>query len=372
MLPLQEPASMPHIDDLGGIRPMLDARERDLERGNRAVALENDHVLLTMLPDKGADLYQWVHKQSGIDVLWKSPWGLRRPGSGIPSAFASEVSWMEYYAGGWQVLFPSGGGPCTYKGVELSFHGEASSIAWDIADLDASKDEAWVRLTTRLARSPFALTREIVLPKDSSSFLLRETIRNDGGEPMDYMWGHHPAYGAPFLSGDCRIDTNASMLIADPGGDPAGTVMEKGRRYDWPNVERHGVGTDLSVVPGEEASRASMGYLDGFGEIAWYGITNTHLGIGAGLAWRRDDFPFAWFWQELHGSPGYPWYKGMYVMAIEPNTTWPGGGLTAAMAQTGTHRTIQPGETRSIEIRAVLYDAASGIGGIDMDGAVSK
>ncbi len=123
---------------------------------------------------------------------------------------------------------------------------------------------------------------------------------------------------------------------------------------------------------GEDASRASMGYLNDFDEIAWYGITNTHLGIGAGLAWRRDDFPSAWFWQELHGSPGYPWYKGMYVMAIEPNTTWPGGGLVDAMAKTGTHRTIQPGESRTIEIRAVLYDSTSGIRGIDLEGNVDR
>ncbi len=351
---------------------MLDARECELERGNRGIALENDHVLITVLPDKGADIYQWVHKQSGVDVLWKSPWGLRRSGAGIPSAFDSQVTWMEWYAGGWQVLFPSGGGPCTYKGVELNFHGEASSIFWDVADLGKTSDEAWVRMTARLARSPFALTREMVLPQDLKSFLLRETIRNDGGEPMDYMWGHHPAYGAPFLSGDCRIDTNASMLIADPNSDPAGSVMDQGSRYDWPIVERSGVRTDVSRVPGEDASRASMAYLDGFGDTAWYGITNTHLGIGAGLAWRREDFPFAWFWQELHGSPGYPWYKGMYVMAIEPNTTWPGGGLTAAMETTGTHRTIQPGESRTVEIRAVLYDSSTGIGGIDMEGNVTR
>jgi galactose mutarotase-like enzyme len=350
---------------------MLDVREVDLDRGNRGVALENDHVLITVLPDKGADIYQWVHKRSGVDVLWKSPWGLRKPGAGTPSASDSLVTWMEWYAGGWQVLFPSGGGPCIYKGVELNFHGEASSIFWDVADLDTTNDEAWMRLTTRLARSPFTLTREMVLPKDSRSFLLRETIRNDGGEPMDYMWGHHPAYGAPFLSGDCRIDTNATVLLADPNSDPAGSVMKQGSRYDWPMVERDGTRTDLSVVPGEGASRASMGYLDGFGEMAWYGITNTRLGIGAGLAWRREDFPYAWFWQELHGSPGYPWYKGMYVMAIEPNTTWPGGGLVDAMETTGTHRTIQPGETRTIEIRAVLYESTSGIAGIDMDGNVS-
>ncbi|MEZ4507008.1 MAG: DUF4432 family protein [Thermomicrobiales bacterium] len=159
---------------------------------------ENDKVEITILPDKGADIYQWIHKGTGVDVMWKSPWGLRKPGAGIPTSFDSSVTWIEWYPGGWQVLFPSGGGPCHYKGVELSFHGEASSMFWDVADLGSNEHEAWVRLTTTLARSPFTLTRDIVLDKDATSFLLRETVRNDAGEPMDYVWGHHPAYGAPF------------------------------------------------------------------------------------------------------------------------------------------------------------------------------
>lgn len=349
---------------------MLEAKEIMLERGVSAVKLENNNVAVTILPDKGADIYQWVHKRTGVDVLWKSPWGLRKPGAGIPSSFQSSVTWIEWYPGGWQVLFPSGGGPCVYKGVELSFHGEASSIFWDVADLGHNDHEAWVRLTARLARSPFTLTREMVLEKDSSSFLLRETVRNDGREPMDYVWGHHPAYGAPFLSEDCRIDTNARALLADSAYDPPACPWQPGESYTWPMTDRGGIRTDLSRVPGTADARGSMGYLGDFDEVAWYGITNTQLGVGAGLAWRTEDFPHAWFWQEMHASPGFPWYKGVYVMAIEPSTTNVGQGLVAAMEKNGSHRTLQAGESRTAEIRAVLYDATSGISGIDMEGNV--
>lgn len=349
---------------------MLTASEITLPRGNTGVRIENSRVAVTLLPDKGADIYEWIHKKSGVDVLWKSPWGLRKPGAGIPSSFNSAVTWIEWYPGGWQVLFPSGGGPCTYKGVELNFHGEASTIFWDVADLGSNDEAAWVRLTTRLARSPFALTREIVLEKDSDSFLMRETVRNDGGEPMDYMWGHHPAYGAPFLSGDCRIDTNAKTLVADDAYDPPASVMDLDGRFEWPVATRNGVDTDLSAMPGEADERASLGYFGDYDETAWYGITNTHLGIGAGLAWRSEDFPHAWFWQEMHASPGFPWYKGVYVMAIEPNTTIPGQGLVTAGEKTGTHRRLEPGESRTAEIRAVLYESTTGIAGIDLEGNV--
>ena len=74
----------------------------------------------------------------------------------------------------------------------------------------------------------------------------------------------------------------------------------------------------------------------------------------------------------MHASPGFPWYKGVYVMAIEPNTTIPGQGLVAASEKTGTQRSLQPGESRTAEIRAVLYESNTGIGGIDMEGNVQS
>jgi hypothetical protein len=347
------------------------SRERlqDLE----VLRIENDHVALTVLPEKGADLYEWIHKPSGVDVLWKSPWGLRRHRGNPNSSTNTATAWIEAYEGGWQMLFPSGGGPSQYKGVELNFHGEASVSAWDIEEFGASSDGAVMRLTNRLARSPFRISREIRLQPGDAHFLLQETVTNEAREPMDYMWGHHPAYGAPLISESCRIDTNAVSITADDLTDVPAGPMEPGETFPWPRVNRGASTTDLSLVPGEDEERASLGYLHGFaGDVAWYGLTNTSLGIGAGLAWQSAEFPCAWFWQELHGNAGFPWYKGVYVMAIEPNTSYPGQGLTAVMEKTGMHRTLQPGEAAGATLRAVLYKSSTGIDGITLDGTVTQ
>ena len=86
-----------------------------------------------------------------------------------------------------------------------------------------------------------------------------------------------------------------------------------------------------------------MAYLHDFdGEVAWYGFTNVKRGFGAGLAWNVADFPCAWFWQELNGTSGYPWYKGCYVMAIEPNTSYPGLGLSKMIETSGMQRELAP------------------------------
>jgi hypothetical protein len=349
------------------------ADEITLANGTRAVVIENGSLAATVLPDKGADIYRLVYKPAGIDVLWKSPWGLRRPGAGVASAFTTEVAWIDAYEGGWQEIFPSGGGPCVYKGVELNYHGEASMAGWEAEIEQASGEIAQVRFTVRLARSPFRLERLMRVERGRSVLTLRERITNEGGEPMDYMWGHHPAFGAPFLSAACRIDTNARTLIADDVYAPPANPLALGSRYGWPIIAGNGGRIDLSIVPGSDESRALLGYFADYdGPNAWYGLTNAELGVGIGMVWPVAAFPHAWFWQEMHASPGFPWYKGVYVMAIEPSTSYPGQGLVNAIEKTGTHRTLAPGASAEAELRAVFYEAPAGVTAIDGDGNVTR
>ncbi len=353
--------------------PRCNASRVQLEQGLDALLIENGLVTLTILPEKGADIYEWIFEPKGVDVLWKSPWGLGRHRSNPSTPASSVVSWLEAYEGGWQVLFPNGGAPCTYKGVELNFHGEASVSAWDINEFGVSAGSAHVRLSNRLARSPFRIERGIRLEQGSMHFTLQETVFNEGGEAMDYMWGHHPAYGAPLISGESRIDTNAHSITADDEYDAPGNPIDPGTTFSWPVGKRRDFETDLSRVPDEDAEVATLGYLHDFtGDTAWYGITNPALGLGVGLAWRSSDFPCAWFWQECNASPGFPWYKEVYVMAIEPNTSFPGQGLTTMSEKTGMQRTLQPGESVSIELVAVLYESALGITDITLDGNVAR
>jgi hypothetical protein len=197
---------------------------------------------------------------------------------------------------------------------------------------------------------------------------LDERITNEGDEAMAYMWGHHPAYGAPFLSEACRIDLDARSIRADDAYDPPNNPMQCDRTYSWPEVEREGRSYDLSKVPPKSQPSACLGYLHDF-KAGWYGITNTEMGFGIGLTWPLEVFPYAWLWHELSASSGYPWYRATHTMAIEPFTTIPGQGLETAMKK-GTHRMLEPGATISASIRAVFYESRTGISGINSDGSV--
>lgn len=349
------------------------AREVTLAGGMPAVVLENHLIAATVLPGKGADIYELVSKPDGIDVLWKSPWGLPAAAGGIPSATDSATAWLEAYEGGWQEIFPSGGGPCRYKGVELNFHGEASLAAWKCEVVASGEEAAEIRLATRLRRSPFRIERRMRVEAGRPVLRFRERIANEGGETMAAMWGHHPAYGAPFLGGGCRVDTNARRVRADDELDGPTNRLDSGAEFSWPHGRRGADPVDLSVVPGlDDAPRETLAYLTEFsGDHGWYGITNTDLGLGVGLVWPTAVFPYAWFWQEMHATAGFPWYRGVYVMAIEPFSSIPGQGLEKVLAKTGTHLELAAGEAIEVEFAAVLYHAAAGITGIAPDGAVS-
>lgn len=331
------------------------------------VVIQNASVSATVLVDRGATIYEFVHRPSDTDLLWKSPWGQRR-GSQLVLAESSQVNWLDNFAGGWPVLFPNGGTSCTYQGAELPFHGDASLTRWH-ADVTADGgSRAEVKLRTTLARLPFEIVRTMSVAAGVSGLKIVETITNYSREPVDYMWGHHPTFGAPFLSGDCRIDHGARTIVADDEYAGFNCPMPRGERFQWPMV---GIDppTDLTWVPNKRTPRDLLAYLTDF-ESGWFAITNCKLRIGFGLTWPSHAMPFAWLWQEMGSSPGYPWYRSTYAMAIEPHTSFPAQGLARVVEKSGTHRTLGPGQSQSVELNAFLFESATGVAALDPDGSV--
>lgn len=318
--------------------------------GYRTVRLENGLIAVTVIPDKGAEIYSYEYLPLGVDVLWKAPWGLRKFGGGAGAAGASsEMAWMDQYAGGWQGIFPNGGEPCFYRGAHHNFHGESSIVPWKYEVISAGEESVSLLCEVTLARSPFALRRLFRLNRDSGVLSIEESITNQCSEEMQFIWGHHPAFGAPFLSADCRLQVPARSFERDHGG---GKVL-------WKN-------TGLDRVPGMDAHVSEFGYLSEF-DAGWFAVCNERLGLGFALAWPVEIFPYAWFWQELGGTPGYPWYGRSYVMAIEPFTTIPALGLAHA-ASVNTAARLGPMSSLHIQMAAVLFQDSRAIRSCSPDG----
>ena len=50
-------------------------------RGLRVLVLENELVRVSVLLDQGTDIYEFLHKPSDTDFMWRSPNGVRKPGA---------------------------------------------------------------------------------------------------------------------------------------------------------------------------------------------------------------------------------------------------------------------------------------------------
>ena len=56
--------------------------------------------------------------------------------------------------------------------------------------------------------------------------IVQERLTNTGEGEMPYMWGHHPAFGAPFLGPECWIDAPASTYKVIDSPDDSRTHLD--------------------------------------------------------------------------------------------------------------------------------------------------
>jgi hypothetical protein len=326
-----------------------------------AVTLLNDEIEVVVLTQKGADIYALVDRHSGVDVLFKAPWGARAP-SGVSPLSTSAERWLDTYPGGWQVLLPNGGDECVQYGVTWGFHGEAALIPWSVLEQSATS----ITLEARLVTAPLEVRRELSI--DGPVLRVHETVTNVSTQPVEVMWSHHPAFGAPFLDETCLVSAGCRIVIADDVAP--GTVLKEGSTHSWPMaLDTRGEPVDFTKVPAPDQPRSVLAYLTNF-DSGYYAITNPTLGLGVGVRWPLEVFDKAWLWQEMNAMSGWPWFERAFVMAIEPASTIPGRGMETARAQ--GHRGVEfaPKASKDVLIEVVLFEGTGEIAGIDAGGVV--
>jgi hypothetical protein len=314
-----------------------------------SLKLSNQHAEVTVLPEKGADILSFVDRRSGVDVLFKTPWGMRTPGRWARRG-TSEERWIEAYAGGWQLLLPNGGAECVERGATWGFHGEAALLPWQVV----SATEASAVLETTLFLAPLRVRRHFSL--EGRLLRVEETVSNESPEEIEVMWSHHPALGAPFLEGGCLISVGCTSVLADDR--LPGTLLAPGSRHDWPHVTTvTGDKVDLREFPPPDQPRSVLAYLGGFTS-GFFAVTNPRLRLGFGLRWPLEMFDKAWLWQEVHSSSGWPWFRRAYVLAVEPASTIPAQGMAVARAKGERVVLLAPGSSHQVLFEAVLFDSA--------------
>jgi galactose mutarotase-like enzyme len=275
------------------------AEYRKRIKGWKALVLENELLTVTVLPEYGGWTKSIFFKPRKVEVLWQNPRGL--PAKEDPLVIPNPL--LAYHArslGAWPEIFPHGSGPVAAGGVTLPMHGEVFNRAWDCEVVKAGGKEAAAKLTVECHLMPLRLERTMRLAKGSSVLVVEETATNLCDQPVDFMWGHHPIFSRPILSGESRIYA--------PTGK---SLLTDFRAAGWPVHE----GKDLSLCPSEGADTGEMFYLDSLSD-GWCALVNPREKLGVALNWDLSLFRYVWIWREANRSKGYP-------VAIEPFSNLP-------------------------------------------------
>ncbi|CAA9550497.1 MAG: hypothetical protein AVDCRST_MAG73-2826 [uncultured Thermomicrobiales bacterium] len=329
----------------------------DLSHGLRLVTLENERLRVGVLAGKGADVVEFNYKPRDLDFAWLTAGGVRDPRSYLSTSADPLATFLDAYPGGWQEVFPNGGAPSTYLGARFGQHGEVSALPWDARLAEDGEDAVAVAFTVRTQKTPYAIEKRLRLVAGEPTLYLDEAITNESGVPLRAMWGHHLAFGRPFLDETCRIRLpgGATVIPHDSPIDPRGRRVVAGRRSAWPLAPAAGGGeVDLSRLP-PRGEASEIVYVTGFAE-GWYEIEHPAKGVGIRVEWDATQMPYLWYWQEFGASEGYPWYGRHYNIGLEPFSSYPTNGLAEAV-ENGTALAFGPGETRRFWLRATVYEA---------------
>ncbi len=319
------------------------------EAGHKAIYLENDLLRITVLPEKGADIYAFLHKPSGIDFLWKNPVGLWPPGS-PPHDGSEDMGFLQNYEGCWQELFPSCNGPTTYNGQTIPFHGEVVTLPWMYQIETETADALAVHFQVETRVTHFRLERTMRLERDSMRLILDEKVTNIGTEAQHFVWGHHCVVGGPWLEAGCELQCGAQTITTiDQIYEEKTARLAASQREAWPNgLTRTGERVDLRVVPGVETHSHDDVYLTDLTD-GWVTVTNPRLKLTFGLHWDSSIFKWIISWQPYGGAEMLP-FKGMpYALGIEP---WIAQNPLGESVASGDARVLQAGESLSTRVEA--------------------
>ncbi|GAA5205275.1 DUF4432 family protein [Microbacterium kyungheense] len=301
------------------------------------ISIASAALTAIITPERGADIVQIIDRATATPLLAESP--TRGVGTSEGSATDSTAAWLRGYPGGWQLLVPNAGPERDHDGVRQGYHGEASLAAWDLV----TRDESSCTLETDLLTAPLRLRRRVSV--EGEVLTVTDEIENLSPDPVETRIVQHPAFGAPFLDDRSYLVTAAETIVTDaaaPGTLAARDVV--GRPGD---VLPAGPVRDSIHLPGPGSTASLFAALTGFATPEATFCSPT-AGIAVRLAWDGEALPHAWFWIEAHAGSGWPWFRRLYAIAVEPANVLPGDGDAPPYLRGGNGTLIAAGETLTL------------------------
>ncbi len=283
-----------------------------------AVSLENDRIRVGILTGKGGDIYEFLHKPTDTDAMYRSAPGLRLlEYPQVSMQGAGGVFW-ENFVGGWFEMLPNAGNACRFQGADFGTHGEVMLLPWTCELAEDTTERVSVALRTRTLRSPFRVEKRFTLERDSDTLRVEETVENESDLPATLQWGQHITMGEALLNEHCRIELAPARVQKPEAYDCSGSRLLPSCEGDWTRMPgKDGGAVDLSRLPPDGVSETLFADLSGEG---WFQVTDEKKRLRFRVEWDGALFPALWVWQEFGYTKDYPFYGGCRAMALEPMT----------------------------------------------------
>ncbi len=289
--------------------------------GMRVVWMENKWIKVGILVDRGSDIFEFRFKPRDINMLLRLDKDIHNPRDIVSQLRDTPNQMEDYYYGGWQECLPNSA-PILYRGASLGQHGEVWMIPWKHALTGRGPDCVSVTLWTQPLRVPITIEKTLTLEKNAQGISLQERLTNVGGTDLDLMWGHHIAFGLPFLNEGAVLDTNAGKVSVEEIM-PEPRKFQAGMTADWPVLKTAaGEPVDASRIPSVKApAYCDLAYLSNFKDSAYYSLHSDALDLSFQVEWDPSVFSSLWFWQERYATLDAPWWGKTYAVGIEPWTS---------------------------------------------------
>ncbi|MFV0428917.1 MAG: DUF4432 family protein [Arachnia sp.] len=277
--------------------------------------LSSADLEVIVAPERGADILQVTDRRTGTGVLAQSPTGLSRPSLGTSD---SMTAWLRGYPGGWQFLVPNAGPERVHDGVSQGYHGEAALTQWSVL----TQSPAACTLQTYLASAPLRLHRHISVV--GPHLVVTDTLENTSPDPVSTRMVQHPAFGEQFLNEDSYVIVGAKTLITD--AQAPGTMARAGRVGTPAEILGTGPVPGSIAVPGPGSGSSLFAAFADLESAPSAILASPRHGFAMKLEWTATSFPYAWFWIEANATSGWPWFRRLYAVAVEPANILPGEG----------------------------------------------
>lgn len=253
-------------------------------------------------------------------------------------------------------LFPNDA-PWTAQGTPLPDHGELWCRPWSFEIVKDSPEEVVVHLWYLDAVTSTKVEKWLTLRAGESILRFRHRMTNLGKDPLDFLWKLHPALS---VSEHHRIDVPGKRgEYVAPGWsrlDDAEPV------FDWP-IARNGRGetADLRHILPASAGKRDFVYVSELSE-GWCALTDTQRGVGFGLRFPREVFPYVWLFMPAGG------WRDIHTVILEPCTAYPKD--LAAAIRGGTCGHLAPGGVLECEVLTVAYQGLGAVMAVRPNGDV--